>query len=429
MILLIYNFLIIIISIFLLPFYILKLIKSKKYRKTFKQRLGLIDKTKFTKNKKVLLFHAASIGEIMIAEKIINIIDKNNENYEIILSTSTHSGKDLAEKKFGANKYITMLPYDFPWTTKKFLKKISPNLVVIIEPDLWPNFVHYANRFSDSTILLNAWIGKKSIGEYLYIPGLLSNMLNKFDFISVKSEKEYENIKPYLNNLNKVEKINDLKFDLNQKEKNENRNQEHYKIINKLKDNKFFYLVAGSTHQGEEEIILNVYKKIKNKNPDFRIILAPRNLNRVEEIIELAKKYNLSYFRKSNFKEKADLNVDLFILDTMGELKDFYSVSYISFIGGTLIEKGGHNPLEAALKKNIVLFGPNYFNIKDSANFLIENKVAYLVKSERQLLNKLEFLINDWDKTKKTTERAKKIIKDQKGSIEKTIKRMLDFLV
>lgn len=432
MILTIYNFLIMIFSLFLLPIYILKVIKNKRNKETFKQRLGFIEKDRLINklnNKKRIWFHAASIGEIMIVEKLINIIRENNQKYDIILSTSTHSGKQLAEKKFNDNIYITMLPFDLPWIIKNFLKRISPDLVVIIEPDLWPNFVHYANKFSESVVMINAWFGKKSIGEYLFIPGLLSNMLNKLDFISVKSEKEYENIKQYVNNLNKVDLINDLKFDLEQKEKNIKRNQIHYEIINKFKEDSFFYLVAGSTHEGEEKILLNIYKKLKNNYPNLRLILAPRNLNRIEEIIKLAKKNKFSYFKRSDYRKDSNLNKDLFIIDTMGELKDFYSLSYISFIGGTLINKGGHNPLEAALQKNLVLFGPNYFNIKDSASFLLDNDVAYVVKSEKELLEKMRFLINNWDVTKETAKKAEKIVKGQKGSIEKTKNIILDFLV
>ena len=432
MILTIYNFLIMIFSLFLLPIYILKVIKNKRNKETFKQRLGFIEKDRLINklnNKKRIWFHAASIGEIMIVEKLINIIRENNQKYDIILSTSTHSGKQLAEKKFNDNIYITMLPFDLPWIIKNFLKRISPDLVVIIEPDLWPNFVHYANKFSESVVMINAWFGKKSIGEYLFIPGLLSNMLNKLDFISVKSEKEYENIKQYVNNLNKVDLINDLKFDLEQKEKNIKRNQIHYEIINKFKEDSFFYLVAGSTHEGEEKILLNIYKKLKNNYPNLRLILAPRNLNRIEEIIKLAKKNKFSYFKRSDYRKDSNLNKDLFIIDTMGELKDFYSLSYISFIGGTLINKGGHNPLEAALQKNLVLFGPNYFNIKDSASFLLDNDVAYVVKSEKELLEKMRFLINNLDVTKETAKKAEKIVKGQKGSIEKTKNIILDFLV
>ena len=260
MTLIIYNILLILFSVFFLPIYIFKVIINKKYRKTFKQRLGLITNRKLinkSNKRKKICFHAASIGEIMIAEKIINILKENNQKIDVILSTSTHSGKKLAKRKFKNDVYITMLPFDFPWIISNFLEKISPDLVVIIEPDLWPNFIHYANKFSKSTILINAWIGKKSIGEYLYIPGLLSNMLNKLDFISVKSEKEYENIRPYINNLNKVERISDLKFDLAQKEKNRKIDQEHQKIINKLKNDSFFYLVDGSTHKSEEKILLS----------------------------------------------------------------------------------------------------------------------------------------------------------------------------
>jgi len=432
LILIIYNFLIIIFSIFLLPLYIFKVITNKKYKNTFKQRMGLIDNTKLINNQnkeKTIWFHAASIGEIMIAEKLIDIINEKNKEYNIILSTSTHSGKQLAEKKFNENIYITMLPYDLPWIIKGVLKKLSPDLVVIIEPDLWPDFIHYANKISESVIMINAWIGKKSIGEYLYLPGLLSDMLNKLDYISVRSNKEYENIKPYLNDLNKLEVINDLKFDLNKKEKDIKKESIHYKIINKYKKDNFIYIVAGSTHKGEEKILLNVYKKTKDTYPNVRLILAPRNINRVEDIIKIAKNKNLSYIKRSNYEKKSDLNVDLFLIDTMGELKDFYEVSYISFIGGTLIKKGGHNPLEAAIQKNLILFGPNYFNIKDSANLLIDNDIAYIVNSEKELLEKIKYLINNWDKTQKKANRAKKIIQEQKGSIGKTKKRILDFLV
>ncbi|MGM0410234.1 MAG: 3-deoxy-D-manno-octulosonic acid transferase [Bacillota bacterium] len=431
MILIIYNFLIIIFSVFLLPIYIFKVIINKKYRDTFKQRMGFIEKNKLvnkTNNKKIIWFHAASVGEIMIAEKLINTINEKHKKYDIILSTSTHSGKLLAEKKFKNNIYITMLPFDLPWIIKRFLKKISPNLVIIIEPDLWPNFIHYANKYSESIMMINAWFGKKSIGEYLFIPGLLPNMLNKLDFISVKSEKEYENIKKYINNLNKVVQINDLKFDIGQKEKNKRKKTIHYEIINKLKENSFLYLVAGSTHEGEEKILINIYKKLKNNYPDLRLILAPRNLNRVEEIIKLAKKNNFSYFKRSDYSKNKNLNKDLFILDTMGELKDFYSVSFISFIGGTLIKKGGHNPLEAVLQKNVILFGPNYFNIKDSANFLIDNEVAFVVNSEKKLLKKIKFLIDNLDMTKDNAKKAAELIKQQKGSIKKTKKIILNFI-
>ncbi len=421
----IYNVIIHFCFVLLIPFYLIKILFQSKYRHTAKERTGLFSQDLSAYNSDFIWFHAASVGEVHIAKCLINELDKSGVAYKYIISTSTHSGRKIAREQIN-HASIFLLPFDLPWIISPLLKKIKPVLSIVVEPDLWPNFIKYARKYSKGVVMVNTWIGQKSIGQYRFIPGLLSEILKNIDVITLTSEEDLKNIKRF-SSLDRCKVTGNIKFDQAKLDLKYEEVQLLIKQFNISKDN--YVIIAGSTHSNEEEILINTYIKLRKEINELIMIIAPRDIERTDEIRDICKKYNLEVITRTNlidFDTKSSANI--IILDTLGELNKIYSIADIAFVGGTLIDKGGHNLLEPLAFGVPVLFGPYHYNFNSIAKLLIETKTGFEIKTEKELVKIIQNFYFNPEYFKTIKENANNIFNENSGATKKNIEIIKDFL-
>jgi len=427
---LVYNLFLAILTIFLLPYYYFKSKKSGE-KLNLKERFAFYDQNLdllFPANQ-VIWIQAASAGETLAAQKLTSEIRKKYPEARIIFSTMTASGKSLAKKKIEGPDLIIYLPFDLNWVVKRSVRKFKPDLFIMIETELWPNLIRTLDEQGAQIMLASGRISDDSFGQYKFLGSLLKDMLNRIDVFSMQHQEAAAKI----NELGAAEDhicINgNLKYDIDLKPPAKEeylRKKEMMKISDETK-----VLVAGSTHQGEEEVILNLYQQLKSQFKQFKILIAPRYVERREELLSLCQETETAAVLYSELKRneiQLAADTDIIIVDTMGELAQLYFYADLVFIGGSLIDRGGHNVIEAAARAKVVLFGQSMYNFKEERDFLLENEVGFEVKNSDDFFEKCyQLLANDKYREKKA-EKAAELIDKNRGSVRKQL-QLIDVLL
>ena len=402
---------IITILIILSPIIIIyRIFKKKEDIKRFKEKFSLPTKNRIKGN--LIWFHGASVGEIMSIIPIIKNYEKNKSIHQILITSSTLSSSKIL-KKYNLKKTTHQFyPIDHFFFTKKFLKFWKPKIAIFIESEIWPCMFENLNSRKIPLVLLNGRITKKTFDRW--------NIMNKFTQsifkkISIAYPQNNET-KYFLKKLklNKIKKIGNLKF-IEDHEKNINYLKTH--LRNELKYKKIW--VASSTHKNEEVFCAKAHLELKSYYKNLITILIPRHVHRVREIISDVENLNLKYQLHSS-NSKSLKNVDIYIVDTFGETKKFHKIGSSVFLGGSIINRGGQNPLEAARFGARILHGPNISNFKDIYKLLKLHKVSKRISSPKQLASSIKF------KKNKTIGTKIKIIGEK--ILKKTIKE-LDYLI
>jgi 3-deoxy-D-manno-octulosonic-acid transferase len=355
--------------IFLPIFYITT--KKRGYNPGIKERFV------FYKDKldgRVLWFHCASVGEI---NTIFPIIEHYSKNFKILLTVSSPRGKDYALRKVHFAK-VRFLPFDFTFLIKKFVKMYNPKILIIGEGEFWFGFITESSRFLP-VISVNTRISEKSFKNYKKYQFFYKKLFNSFTKFLVRSEQDKKFLEKLVHDKRKIVVCGDMKLVSSSAKKEIEFDKNSKKI-----------LIAGSTHYPEENIILKVFKEIKKEVPDLALILAPRHLERLEEIEKLVKNFGFDYDLRTETKK---LNKDVYIVNTLGELSGFYRYADVVFVGGTFAKVGGHNILEPVLENKPVVIGPYHDKIKDIYQELKRYGIVKAVKTtdelKREILNYL----------------------------------------
>ena len=415
----IYNIFQLIFVIICFPILLILFLKVKKFRFGFFKKLGFFEFKDDFKETQNILIHAVSVGEINAVENFINkVLDNRDRNVsKIFISTVTKTGYELAEKKF-KNKVdgIFCFPYDFYFSVKLFLKKLNLKKVIIAETEIWPNFVNIAKKMKIELYIINGRISPNSYCGYKKLGFFFSRILNKYTKILMQTKEDALRIVDIGANRNIVEVMGNLKFDII---KILNKN-EIYNLKSQFKIEDKKMMISGSTHKGEDEIVINVYKKVKQSNSSFKMILAPRHPERYSEVINLLKKENIKFGKRSQ-NATFEKN-DIILLDTMGELSKLYSICDFAFIGGSFVKTGGHNPLEATLWDKPTISGPFYFNFKDVYNILKNKNSAFIVNNENEFYDITIKLLCDKAFYNLSMQNCKDVFIENKGAVDKAYK-------
>ncbi|MDI6785736.1 MAG: 3-deoxy-D-manno-octulosonic acid transferase [bacterium] len=414
----IYNALIIIIASLYLPYFYLK-------SKIFQTKSNILEKLGIFIGKNLSLqsciwIHAVSVGEVLASYPIIKEVKKEFPKKKIILSVWTNTGFEVALKKVDGIEFLFYFPFDIYWIIKKVLNKINPYLIIILETEIWPNFLHLANKMNIPVILANGRISQKSFVRYKMIPKYFAKeVLNKHSLFCMQSEKEVKSIIYLGARHNKVKICGNSKFDqvYPQYEKEEKK-----KLLESLylsTSNKI--IVAGSTHKGEEEILLESFNILKKDFPDLRLIIAPRHLNRVERIESILIKKNISYFK---YTQRSKKEVDVIILDTIGELIKFYHIATLVIMGGSFVPAGGHNIIEPAFIKKPIIFGPFMENFADIMELFKDKKACIQVGNKVSLVDVISDLLLNKDKRKRLGLNAYKVSTENQGTSKRVIEEI-----
>src|SRR5574344_536376 len=269
--------------------------------------------------------------------------------------TGTNTGQEIAKKKFSEiTDYITYFPLDFPFFINKMLKTFSPKAIIIMETELWPNFAYITNKKKIKTFIINERISDRTFNSYKKLKFIFEQILKKYTNIFPQSKQDYDKFISLGANPKTTQIMGNLKFDIKKPD---------ISNLDFQKKSEHKILLAGSTHNGEDEIILESFLNIKKEIENAKLIIASRHPERNDFIFNLMKKTGLKVAKRS---EKANFDDnDIILLDTMGELGKMYAICDIAFLGGSFDKTGGHNPLEATIFSKPVFLGPCFHNFKD----------------------------------------------------------------
>lgn len=414
---LLYNLMLPVIAIILLPIIIIAFIVQPKFRAGFIEKIGFY---KFNKNtKKTVIFHAVSVGEVNAISALIKKYREKNPDINIVLTTTTKTGQEVAKKslKDTVDK-ITYFPYDFFFSVSLFFNTFKPEQVIIAETEIWPGFVSIAKNRGIKVYIVNGRISPNSYKGYKRFSCFFKPILAKYEEIFMQSEADAERIRDIGAKPEKLKVMGNLKFDIQPNLEP----QAVTELINQVQitNNKLF--IAASTHSGEDEIVLSVFKQAKEKHPELKLLIAPRHPQRYEQVENLIRSSGYSYGKRSS--SDSFLNKDIIMLDTMGELSKFFSLAYVAFIGGSFVPTGGHNPLEANIWGKPVISGPHTFNFKDVYKLLTEKQSAIIVNNESEFLSQLLTYIEDENVYINACSAAKEIFTTNKGAIDFVINEL-----
>ena len=395
--LVIYNLLILIlIPVFSLRI-LLKSFTDPDYRSHFANRLGYGLKNFRQKNKKIIWFHAVSLGEVIGSESLIN---KLAEHFEIVITTTTPTGLRKAKEIFPEEIVINYAPWDLALIVNRFLNFYKPDAILIFETEIWPSMIGCAFHKSIPLYLVNGRLSHKSFQAYAISSWLLKNTLKQITYSFVQTSKHKERFLELGIEENCIEVAGSVKFDICNTD------------TNPIKADPF--ILGASTHPGEEEILLKAYKRLQLKE-GIKLFLCPRHIDRAGEIVKQA--------ATMGFKVKlySDIDIedyDVCIIDSTGLLSSFYASSLMSFVGGSLVPRGGHNLIEPAALGSPIIIGPHTFNFEDIVNQFLHDQACIQVSSEDELLTAMELFIEDLKSAEEFARRAKEVVERNKGSTE-----------
>ena len=408
-----YNCLLI---IFLVPILLAIILAGKKNRQEFfyciKERLSQWKELKLDKNKKTVWIHCASLGEAKAVEPMISHL----QDYNIIVSTITKSAREYVSKIKGIS-YFALAPVDLYPFISSMIKKIKPDVLILIETEFWPGMITCANKEGTKIITVNGRISKGAFPYYKLTKFFWKPFLNLINYISVRNQHDYDRFVELAGNKDKVGITGNIKYDRDFKSETITKENLYF-------SSEDFIFTAGSTREGEESIVIKTFIKLKENFKNLKLILAPRHISRVQEIVSLLKKNNLSF---ELFSKLTNSIKDVIIIDVFGKLQAIYSVSDIVFIGGSIVNKGGQNPIEPAAYSKPIIFGQYMFNFENESVSL-KNNGAFEIKNDKEFFDIATKLLSDKNLREETGKKALEVVNSEKDAIEKNIKIIKEYL-
>jgi 3-deoxy-D-manno-octulosonic-acid transferase len=425
-----YNILTTFFLILSVPYLLLRSLFQERFLKEMTERMGFFPNLS---TKRVIWVHAASVGEVLCSAPLLKRIKKEFPNFEIVLTTMTPTGKKTAKDHISETDHVFSFPMDHPLTIQRAIRRIAPNLLLIAETELWPNLLRSCGKKRIPIILFNGRISKKSFRRYLFLKFFFKECLKYISLFLMQTEGDRNRIIEIGAASDRTKASGNLKFDQTSSNFTEERIVEMARSLGL--QGKEEILIAGSTHSGEEEILLSLLKDLRESYPHLILILAPRHLERLEEVERILEKESLSWKRRTSLSVGQEKNhekikdlPEVILLDTMGELMGLYSLGTLVFIGGSLVPVGGHNPLEPLFFKKCVLFGPHMFNFLEISRLLIEAGGAIQVKGREDLIFQLKRLLSDERARKETGEKGYQFLQKHRGATERMFQEIRPYL-
>ena len=374
-------------------------------------------------NAGVIWIHAVSYGEVKAASSLVYELIKRYPKKQILLTTYTPTGSALIQELFGDTVRHVYLPYDLNGAVARFFQWANPEISIIIETELWPNFFHYCGKLDVPLVLASACVSNKSIKLYRMLLRLFQEAVSHGIVIGAQTEEEANKFISVGASESRTFVTGNIKFDYTTPDglvEKATKFKQEFALDKKI-------WVAGSTHKGEEKIILDAHKRIMEVYPDTLLIIAPRRPERFQSVYNLIDKRGFSCVLRSKEVQISE-TTQVMLADTMGELPMYYSASSVSFVGGSLLKTGGHNLLEPASLGTPIITGPILFGVEEIANMLQANGALEIINDAEELSKIVCQLLSDSDQRKKMTKAARKVLDKNKGSVQKLLSLIVPLL-
>lgn len=414
-------------SLLAIPWLLALVLVSRKRRKTVFQRLGITDAPGLQDLKasamgfKPLWVHALSVGEVLSAVSLARALKRKYPDHPVVFSASTLTGYETASRLLRDDlNALFYFPYDLIFSVRSVINRIEPALVVIVETDIWPNFLVEMQRRRIPVLLVNARLSDRSYSGYKRFLRFISPAFACFSFVCAQSSEDARRFISLGLSPDKVTVSGNLKYDAPADLVSENTIHGLRRIFSGMTHQQC--LVAGSTHPGEEAILLEACFRLKAEIPALFLILAPRDVDRANAICNLAGSYGFSAALLTQLAESpSPIPPDVVVVNIMGHLKALYALCDAAFVGGSLINFGGHNPLEPAAFAKPVLLGPHTGDVAESCNRLLAAGGAQIVHDSAELFEAALILLKDPERACAMGKKAFKVLQKNQGALEKTL--------
>jgi len=438
------DFVYLLVAIAIAPKIFYRMLRQNRYRTGWSQRFGKI--TRKRPEKKCIWIHAVSVGELNATKTVVKELEDRFSDFEIVISTTTDTGFARASALYGDNLEVFYFPLDFSGIMRRAFRGIRPTICLLMELEVWPNFVRIADDLNIPVVVVNGRLSDESFSRYKKIKPISRTIFRRLSLVLAQTEEYASRFKQLGCPEQSVVVTGSLKYDTAQIiDKVEGADE----LARQLGIGNERLWVAGATGPGEEQILLEVFKKLKEKGDfaDLRLAIVPRKPERFDEVAQLIKQSGFNFVRYSEVKrgatentEKSIINhqyrrfaeaksiIDVVLGDTMGDLRKFYSLGTIIFVGRSLVQMGGSDMAEAAALGKCTIFGPHTFNFRHTVDVLLASKGALMVRDERELFDTMQKCLNDPAFAKQIARNGREVIRKNQGSTQKTIEHITKLL-
>ena len=425
MVYLLYDLILYLSALFLVPYYLYRGLRYGKTRRGIRERLGAYaqDFCQLLQGRQVVWVHAVSVGETRAAIPLIKALRQRYPDALLILSNVTETGREIATTVDEIDHYI-FFPFDLRWIVRKVLNTIRPAIIILVETEIWPNFVLEAKRQNIPVVLVNGRISDRSFPRYRRAGKVLLPILSSISDFCMQSEQDSRRIRHLGAAPGRVQVTGNLKFDI-QPPQIDLAELETLKNNLKLPDNVRIW-VAGSTHDGEEKQLVAVYQKLRQICPELFLILVPRHPERCRQLQEELAKLEIAATLRSTLAtlNRALQPGEVMVVDTLGEMLKFYALADMVFVGGSLVNIGGHNLLEASLLKKPVLYGSHMQNFKEIARLVRAAHAGLQVTNTDELYLQMRILLENPDEARLIGENGHHLLEANRGATQRTLQQI-----
>jgi 3-deoxy-D-manno-octulosonic-acid transferase len=405
------------------PYWLFQMIRRNKYRAGFRERWGGVpQRLENSIGKRTIWVHAVSVGEVLAVSRLIFEMRARFPEYRVFISTTTDTGQKLARERFGTEN-VFYFPIDFAFAIRPYLQALRPVLVVIAETEFWPNFLRLSHSSGAKIAAVNGRISDRSQNGYRRIRFLLRKVLGQVDLYLTQSDEDRKRLLDIGAPEERVHISGNLKYDVAP--------PTQAAIVASLRSS--FektaagpVIVAGSTMDGEESLLLRAFEIVRGRHPRAVMIIAPRHPQRFQQVGDFVKSLGIPIWRRSLWGGES-LAGGVLLLDTIGELSSVYALGDVAFVGGSLVEHGGHNILEPAQYGVPVVIGPHYENFREMINFFRWKDAVRVVGPAELPLCMVELLANQ-DERLSLGKRGLETLRAQTGATERTIQALKSLL-
>jgi 3-deoxy-D-manno-octulosonic-acid transferase len=424
MIYLLYDLILCLSALFLVPYYLLRGLRYGKTRRGIRERRARYTKAFLASlgDRPVIWIHAVSVGETRAAAPLLRALRRDYPRAFLLLSQVTETGRETARGVPEADGLI-FFPFDLSWVVRRALRLIRPRLIVLVETELWPNFLHQAQAQKIPVVIVNGRISDRSFPRYRRAGSLLRPLLTSVSGFCMQTVQDGERIRLLGAPAERVEVTGNLKFDMAVDELEGARSERLRERFGLPREGLLW--VAGSTHQGEEEQVLAVFRRLQDAGLPISLVLVPRRPERAKSVGELLTAAKLPWRLRSSLPAETHppprAAGEVLLVDTIGEMLLFYAMADLVFVGGSLLPLGGHNALEAALLRKPVLFGPYMQNFREIARLLLRAEAGLQVADAEALFHGVQALLVDGARRRAMGERGYQLLEQHRGATERTM--------
>ncbi len=418
-----YSILLLLALVVSAPWWLLEMLRHGKYRVGLKERLGTVpDRLLQQVAANTIWIHAVSVGEVLAISRVIHELKTQLPGWRIVVSTTTDTGQKLAHERFGDTN-VFYFPIDLPFAVRAYLKALRPKLLVLAESEFWPNLLRWARLSGVAVAVVNARVSDRSLPRYLRFQKLLRPVMQNVQLFLAQSEEDARRLVRMGAPTERLQVSGNLKFEV----KPPARPPIAAAFAALKREGNGPFLVAGSTLDGEEAMLLEMFREVLPRYPHTVLVMAPRHPERFEVVASLLGLSGLRYQRRSQWKETTPIAGGIFLLDNIGELASLYEFADLAFVGGSLVPRGGHNVLEAAQFGAPIMVGPYTENFRDIVQ-VFRNADALRVIAPESLTAAVLQLLENHDERIALGQRAFEVMRSQRGATGRTVSALLELL-